>query len=147
MYEDHALNSLVLPMASMSVPCAMMATMPPVTARGTDLSNIIHRTITPYKPDRWRQALSSTSLTHSFPHLVHDMIYGSPIGNLPSLTYTFTPPNLKSADIYPTYLDNFIKDELDSGHFNGPFSLEEAHTCSVVIYAWPPWDFLRSQGL
>ena len=129
MYEDHALNSLALPMASTSVPCAMMATMLLVDAPGTDLSYIIHRTITAYKPDGWRLALSSTVLTHLFPHLVHDMIYGSPIGNPPPLTYTFTPPNLKSANIDPTYMDNFIKDELDSGHLNGPFSMEEA--CSM----------------
>jgi len=125
-YEDPAPNSLPPIMASTFAPCAMTAIMPCVIAPGIDLPSIIHRSITPYKPEGWRQGLLSTGLTHSFPHLVHNISSGSPIGNPPPLTYTFIPHNLKSADIDPVYMDNFIK-ELIAGCFNGPFSVEELH--------------------
>ena len=133
-------------MVSISVPCAMMATMPHVDAPGTDLSHIIDRMITPYKPAGWRQALSSTRLTHSFPHLVHDITYGFPIVNPPPSTYTFTPPNLKSADIDPVYMDNFIKDELESGRLDGPFSVEEAHIIFAGHFRTAPLGFVEKPG-
>src|SRR5882724_2214058 len=91
-------------MASTFAPCAMMAIMLHVIAPGIDLPSVIHRSITPYKPEGWRQALSSAGLTHLFPHLIHNIIYGSPIGNPPPLTYTFIPANLKSTDMDPVYM-------------------------------------------
>src|SRR5882724_8122747 len=112
-------------MASTFAPCAMMAIMLHVIAPGIDLPSVIHRSITPYKPEGWRQALSSAGLTHLFPHLIHNIIYGSPIGNPPPLTYTFIPANLKSTDMDPVYMDNFIKEEVAAGHFDGPFSVQE----------------------
>src|SRR5882724_13572428 len=145
-YEDPAQNNLCLATASMFSPCAMMAIMPHVVAPGIDLQSVIHRSITPYKPEGWRQALSSAGLTHSFPHLVHDIIYGSPIANLPPLTYTFIPANLKSADIDPIYMDNFIKEEVAAGRFDGPFSVQEARIVFGRHFHTAPLGFVEKPG-
>ena len=120
--------------------------MPHVVAPGIDLQSIIHRSITPYKPEGWRQALSSAGLTHSFPHLVHDIIYGSPISNPPPLTYTFIPANLKSADIDPIYMDNFIKEEVAAGRFDGPFSVQEARIVFGGHFRTAPLGFIEKPG-
>ena len=56
-------------------------------------------------------------------------MFVDPVSNthLPPITHTFIPSNLKSADIDPMYMDRFIQEELDAGHFDGPFLIEQAH--------------------
>jgi len=99
--------------------------------------------ITPYKLDGWRLALSSTGLTHKFPNLVHDITYGTPIGNPPLLMHTFIPDNLKSANINPTYMDTFIQEELDAGHFNSLFTIQEAHLIFGGHFCTAPLSFVE----
>src|SRR5882724_4660977 len=111
-------------MVSTHVPYAMTAIIWPVVAQETDLKKVLYRTITPYRPDAWRLALLAAGITHLFPNLVHDITHGAPIGNPLPLTYTFTPNNLNSTNIDPLYMDKFIQDGLDAGHFDGPFSFE-----------------------
>jgi len=43
-------------------------------------------------------------------------------------------------------MDNFIKDELDSGHFDGPFSLEEARTVFGGHFRMAPLGFIEKPG-
>src|SRR5882724_11339309 len=76
-----------------------------------------------HKPDRWRLALLSAGITHTFSTQHH---FGTPIANPPPLTYTFIPDNLRSADINPIYMDNFIQQELDAKQFDSPFMVQEA---------------------
>jgi len=102
--------------------------------------------ITPYKPDGWTLALSSTGLTHKFPNLVHDITYGTPIGNPPPLMHTFIPDNLKLANINPTYMDTFIQEELDAGRFNGPFTIQEAHLIFGSHFHTAPLGFIEKPG-
>ena len=141
------LNNLQQSMVPTSVPCAMALTTQHVTAPGTDCPVVLYRTITPYNPDGWKLALSSSGLTCSFPNLVHDMTYRAPIGNPPPLTHTFIPHNLKSADIDPSYMDNFIQEELTAGHFDGPFSVEEAHEIFGGHFCMAPLGFVEKPGL
>jgi len=76
----------------------------------------------------WHQALLNENLTHIYPNLIHDCSFGSPIGNLPPINFTFIPKNLPPADIQPEYITNLINEEIMSGHMDGPFTIEEAHT-------------------
>jgi len=64
----------------------------------------------------------------SFPNLVHDITYGSPIGNPPALFSTFLPSNLPSAEILPEIIDLELLAEVDAGHMSGPFMIAEATT-------------------
>jgi len=120
-------NTHQLLMAPTLVPYAMTATIPHAVAWGIDLSSILYKVIIPYKPDGWRLALASAGLTDTFPNLVHNITYGTPIGNPPLLTHMFIPNNLSSADIDPAYMDSFIQEELDVGHFDCPFTIQQAH--------------------
>src|SRR5882724_10337599 len=58
----------------------------------------------------------------------------------------FTPPNLKSANIDPVYMDNFIKDELESGRLDCPFLVEEAHIIFAGHFRTAPLGFFEKPG-
>ena len=88
----------------------------------------------------------STGITCSFPNLVHDITYGTLIGNPPPLTHIFIPSNLKSADVDTMYMNNFIQEELDAGRFNGPFSVDEAHEIFSGHFHTAPLGFIEKPG-
>jgi len=73
-------------------------------------------------------------------------MYRATIGNPPPITHTFIPNNLKSADINLLYMDNFIQEELDAGHFYGPFLVEEAHEIFGGHFQMAPLDFFERPG-
>ena len=54
-------------------------------APATDLRKVLYIVRTPYITSAWKDALDSSNLTCLFPDLVHDITYGSPIGNPPPL--------------------------------------------------------------
>ena len=83
--------------------------------------------MTPYIPGAWKQALADAYLTSAFPNLVHDITYGSLIGNPPPLLHTFIPKNLASATLLPDIIENELLNETSSGRMSRPFSVEEAH--------------------
>jgi len=143
MSVDHVSNTPWLPTVATLVPYAMTATTPHVIAPGTDHCVVLYRTITPYRPNGWKQALSFAGLTHSFPNLVHDMTHGPPIGNPPPLTHTIISNNLRLVDIYPLYMDNFIQEELNSSQFDGPYTVEEAHKIFGGHFCTAPLGFVE----
>ena len=100
--------------------------MRPLGAPGTDLADILYKIVTPYIPATWNQALSNANLINSYPNLVHDLSFGSPIGNLPHINFTFIPNNLPSAKIRPEYITNLINEEVTTGCMDGPFTVDEA---------------------
>src|SRR5882724_6313071 len=85
--------------ANTSVPSARTPNTWPLVAPGTDLADILYKIVTPYILAAWSQALSDANLIKSYPNLVHDLSFGSPIGNLPCIEFTFIPDNLPSAKI------------------------------------------------
>ena len=99
-------------------------------ARVTELCRILYIVVTPYIPGAWKQALADAYLTSTFPNLVHDITFSSPIGNPPPLLHTFIPKNLASATLLPDIIENELLNKTSSGCMSGPFSVEEAH----VIY-------------
>jgi len=145
MSEEPALTRLPPVTASTHAPYVVMHT-PLVAARGTNLAAILYKTVTPYKHKAWRQALDNASLLSSFPHLVHDICYGSPIGNPPPLTYTFIPDNLKTTLLDPGYMDNLLSEELATGHMDGPFTINEAHTIFAGHFRMAPLSFVEKPG-
>jgi len=81
-------------------------------------------------PEAWRRALLDADISQNYPNLIHDLEFGSPIGNPPSIDFTFIPKNLPSANINPVYITNLIAEEVSAGRMDGPFSIEEVH----IIY-------------
>src|SRR5882724_10619328 len=127
-------------------PYAAMAAIQHADAPGTDLSHLLYTNITPYNPHAWHLALIQAGLNNSFLNLVHDLTHGSPIGDLPLLTYTFTPKNLSSADIDPAYMDSFLVEEVSSGHMDSPFSMDTAHHIFRGHFCTAPLGFVEKPG-
>src|SRR5882672_7662252 len=127
MYEGPAAITTNLNMVNILAPSVPIPNTVLPRARETDFHRILYKVITPYVPEAWRQALLDVDLTQNYPNLVHDLEFGSPIGNPPLIDFTFTPKNLPSAEIMPDYITNLISGEVSAGHMDGPFSVEEAH--------------------
>jgi hypothetical protein len=120
------------------------------------LANDHARVVTPYKPYAWERALHECNLRHKYPNLIHNLIYGSPIGSPPPLSRTFIPPNMPSAFVDLPKIDMFIEEELNSSQMSGPVSFEEAleffngpfHTASIGLIEKPPdsgkWRMIRN---
>jgi len=132
MSEMHAPCNLQVTMASIPVPSAVTHVTALVPAPETRLSDVLYIHTTPYKPKSWLAALSSSNLLSSFPNLVHDITYGSPIGNPPPLIHSFLPANLPSALIHPDLIDAELLDEVAANHMS-LFTLLEASS----IFAGP----------
>ena len=84
------------------------------------------RIVTPYHAEAWETALRDCNLLHRYPNLVHDILYGSPIGNPPDPTYTYTPPNMASTEHNPAFIDDYLAQEVAAGRMSGPLTMEEA---------------------
>ncbi|KAK7001234.1 hypothetical protein R3P38DRAFT_3284480 [Favolaschia claudopus] len=85
------------------------------------------RVVTPYQPAGWATALRDCNLLERYPNLVHDLSFGSPIGNPPTPTFTFIPPNMPSVELNPAFLDNYLTTEVSAGRMAGPLTVDEAH--------------------
>ncbi|KAJ6553388.1 hypothetical protein B0H19DRAFT_1263765 [Mycena capillaripes] len=64
------------------------------TERSTALVTECSRIATPYHAAGWYEALRDCNLLDRYPNLIHDITYGSPIGNPPAPLSTFLPPNM-----------------------------------------------------
>jgi len=113
--------------------CAVMLATVPWVAPKTSLMNILYIHMTPYIPSAWHTALSSANLLSTFPNLVHDITFRSPINNPPDLSACPLPPNLTSAKIHPKLIDNELLSKVLTNHMSGPFTVEEAW----VIFGGP----------
>jgi hypothetical protein len=106
----------------MSVPSAGTITTEQSNALATDQM----RVVTTYIPGAWTRALEECGLSQKYPFLVHDISFGSPIGNPPPLTYTFIPENMPSALEHPLVIEAFLDEERAAGRVSGPYTIEEA---------------------
>ena len=87
-----------------------------------------HQVITPYKPKAWEESLVRCNLTNKYPNLVHDLTFGSPIGNPPFLTRSFIPRNMRSANDHADVIDNYLIEEIEAGRMSKGLSIQQAHT-------------------
>jgi hypothetical protein len=102
--------------------------------------------VTPYNTEAWSVALNKLNLLSKYPNLVHDIIFGSPIGNPPPLMYTFVPNNMSSADEHADMVDKHFAEEFAAHRLSGPYTMAEAtilfhghfHTAPIGYIEKPP---------
>src|SRR5882724_3946462 len=145
MSGDHVLMPSPV-MEVISVPNVATAATPHATVLETKSKYILYKIVTPYYVMAWHLALQHADLLHLFPNLVHDLTYGSPIGNLPPLSHTFIPNNLGSANIDPAYMDSFLEEEVTSGHMDGLFTVDYAHQIFNGHLWTVPLGFVENPG-
>ena len=74
------------------VPYVVTPAMVQVVSPAIDLSGTLYIHMTHYNPITWHNSLSLSNLYSTFPNLIHDPNYGSPIGNPLQLNHTFLLP-------------------------------------------------------
>jgi len=111
-----------------------------------NLTSVLYKVVTPYISTAWSRALVDANLTDSYPNLVHDLSFGSPIGNPPLINFTFIPDNLPSAKIQPDYITNLINEEVAAGRMDGPFSIRQAHTIYGGHFRTCPLGLVEKPG-
>jgi len=109
-------------MLKIAAHCVLIPGIHNVATPITDLTSVLYNIPTPYNPDRWVCALADTGLSTKYPTLVHNIIYGFPIGNPPPLNHTFLPPNLLTANIWPEVIDQELAEEVFTRQMSGPFT-------------------------
>lgn len=80
------------------------------------------RIITPYNADAYEDYLSRFNLTAKYPDLVFNLRNGFPIGDMPPLSRTYTPPNHNSALEHPEVIQDYLSEEVSFGRMSGPFT-------------------------
>ena len=139
MLVDTAMLHLPATMGTTAALSVWTPTMVAVHAHATDLRKVLYIVKTPYIASAWKDALDSSNLTCLFPNLVHDIAYGSPIGNPPPLNTTFILKNLGSADLHPEMIDKELLEETSAGRMSGLFTPDEAriifdgHFCTSPV--------------
>ena len=109
----------------------------------------VHQVITPYKPKAWEEMLLWCNITKKYPNLVHDLTYGSPIGNPPFLTCSFIPKKLHSANDHAEVIYNYLIEEFEAFEMSRGLSIQQAHTffgshfwtAPLVTRSWSRWKF------
>jgi len=142
---DHVPTPLQI-METTSAPFAVTAVTRHASAPETDLDTILYKIVTPYVPKAWHLALQQADLLHLFPNLVHNLIYGSPISDLPLLTHTFIPNNLSSAILDLSYMNSFLEEEVASGCMDSPISIDLAHYIFNGHFRMAPLGFIENPG-
>jgi hypothetical protein len=77
---------------------------------------------TPFIPDEWEKMLNSITPINPFSDVPISMRSGFDMGVHSPPTFTYTPPNHKSALLYPDHVTAHIRKELSLGRYSGPFS-------------------------
>ena len=85
-----------------------------------------HTVVPPYIASAWKEMLLHCNLTVKYPNLVHDIIYGSPIGNPPYFSNTFIPPNIRSVNEHPQLIDEYLIEETNAGHMSRGLTVDQA---------------------
>ena len=77
--------------------------------------------------------LTNTNLLNQFHDVPTGLRFGFDMGVSSTPLFTYTPPNHKSALLYPTHVLSHIHKELSLGRYTGPFSRSklELHTTKV----------------
>src|SRR5882672_641573 len=100
------------------------------SAQEIDLHHTLYIRTTPYDPDAWHATLRSSNLLSVFPNLVHDLMYGSPIGNPPPLSKIFLPNNLTSDNIQQILIYQELPSKVSMGRMSCPFTIPQA---SIIV--------------
>ncbi|RXW17779.1 hypothetical protein EST38_g8069 [Candolleomyces aberdarensis] len=88
--------------------------------------DILNRICTPYVADAFDSLFDKfPTLRQEFPHLTQKLREGFPMGVFPDLTETVIFPNNKSINQHTDFVDQYFKEEVESGRMSGPYSKEE----------------------
>src|SRR5882724_6909944 len=90
-------------MACTPAPYVATCSMVPTFAPETSLKSILYTHTTPYVPSTWLDTLFTSNLLTSFPNLVHEITYPSPIGSPPTLSKCFLTSQPIFCEHPPTY--------------------------------------------
>ncbi|KAJ3498213.1 hypothetical protein NMY22_g19622 [Coprinellus aureogranulatus] len=89
-------------------------------------SRILNRICTPYDADAFDAIFDEhPQLRTESPHLTDKLRHGFPMGIFPDLKETVIFPNNKSIDQHMDFVDEYFKEEVESGRMSGPYSQEE----------------------
>ncbi|PPR07306.1 hypothetical protein CVT24_007515 [Panaeolus cyanescens] len=78
--------------------------------------------VTPFNPDAWDTALSSSNLHQEFSDAADGIRFGFDMGTSSIINaYTYIPPNHKSATLHPNTIIDNINSELQAHRYSGPF--------------------------
>ena len=84
--------------------------------------NIFSKIICPYDAHALEHLLAKHSLTDAYPHLVHNIQNGFPLGRMPMLSTTVVIPNHPLVILHVDEVTRYIQDEVSAGRMSGPFS-------------------------
>src|SRR5882724_1859469 len=101
-------------MPTIHAPSVAIPPLVQLAAPEIELASILYIHMTLYIADGWCHTLHDSDVSHLFPLLVNDIIYGSPIGNPPPLQHTFILKNLPSGLSLPHIVDDEIATELSA---------------------------------
>jgi len=97
----------------------------PTLPRPNHADSIANWIVTPYNADAFEHLLRKFNLTSRYPDLAHNIRNGFPIGNMPILTRSYTPPNHKSALDNPSVIREYLAEEVSLGRMSGPLSASQ----------------------
>ncbi|KAJ3549428.1 hypothetical protein NMY22_g883 [Coprinellus aureogranulatus] len=87
---------------------------------------ILNRICTPYDADAFDAILDEhPQLRTESPHLTEKLRHGFPMGVFLDLEETVIFPNNKSIEQHMDFVDEYFKEEVESGRMSGPYSQEE----------------------
>jgi len=147
MSVDPAMTRTIPCMVSTFAPSVLIPNMQPLHVPEINLTSILYKVVTPYISTVWSRALVNVNLTDSYPNLVHDLSFGSPIGNPPPIDFTFIPNNLHSAKIQPDILQISLMKKSLLATWMGLFLFVKLILFMEVISRHVPLAWLRSQDL
>ena len=87
----------------------------------TVLSARRRRAYTPLRAEAWEHALGEAGISHLYPTLIHNIMFGFHI-NFPTISSTFTSLNSSTLDTNNDAFNTVLSRELEAGRYVGPFS-------------------------
>ena len=87
--------------------------------------DLFGKIISPYDANAFKTLLVKHNLTEAYPHLVHNLLHGFPLGRMPPLSDTIIIPNHPSVPLHMDMVLEYLEVETAAGRMSGPFSREE----------------------
>ncbi|PPR08177.1 hypothetical protein CVT24_001713 [Panaeolus cyanescens] len=118
---------------------------PPGPSSSSYPLSLFDKIVTPYSADSFELALSSLNIAHKYPLLCHNLRHGFPLGTMPDIPSTRIFANHFSTLGHEKLVDDYLKDEVDCGRMDGPFSQSQVelilrgpfHSSPLLIVSQP----------
>jgi hypothetical protein len=111
----------------------------------TSLENDPRKVVTPIDVQKLTEKLQQFNILDKWQHVVHGLKYGFEIGKQGSVEKTFIPPNHKSVEVDPRFVDEYIAGELAAQRYSGPY--DPAHLEQLIgPFCTSPLGLVPKQG-